>query len=136
MKAYQQELEKENAQLKKEVRRLEKKLAASAPAGKKSMASEESPADADIVEERNKLRAIIDAMDSGVTIRDLDYNITFQSKMTLELFGDRKGEITAKKLLHDNESETPLNEDLQKEGSAKITEQAGKLYGTWRDYLI
>lgn len=49
--------------------------------------------------------------------------------MAGEVFGARKGEITAKKLLHDNESETPLNEDLQKEGSAKITEQAGKQIG-------
>ncbi|MCG6550941.1 MAG: PAS domain S-box protein [Candidatus Magnetominusculus sp. LBB02] len=42
--------------------------------------------------ERNTLKSIVDAMEDGLTIRDLDFNITYQSKMTLSMYGSRLGE--------------------------------------------
>jgi uncharacterized protein YcfJ len=53
--------------------------------------------------------------------------------MAGEVLGARQGSEIAQKLLHQPVSEAPLSEDLQKEGSAKITghfgEQIGELIG-------
>lgn len=46
-----------------------------------------------------------------------------------EVFGGRQGGEIAKKLLHHAGPEPPLKEDLQKEGSAKVSSQAGKMIG-------
>ncbi|MES0335218.1 MAG: PAS domain S-box protein [Candidatus Magnetobacterium sp. LHC-1] len=45
-----------------------------------------------LTEERNKLKSIIDAMEDGLTIRDLQYNITYQSEKSKTIFGERFGE--------------------------------------------
>ncbi|MHC4742194.1 MAG: PAS domain S-box protein, partial [Planctomycetota bacterium] len=42
--------------------------------------------------ERNTLQAILGAMQDGITIRDLDYTLTYQNKASMDLFGDRTGE--------------------------------------------
>ncbi len=46
----------------------------------------------EITEERNKLQSILGAMQSGVTIRDLDYTLTYQNELITKLYGDRTGE--------------------------------------------
>jgi len=46
-----------------------------------------------------------------------------------EVFGARQGGIIAKKLVHQPDTEHPLKEDLQKEGSAKVSSHAGKIIG-------
>ena len=42
-----------------------------------------------VVEERNKLRLILDAIHCGATIVDLDYNIIYQNELLKKIFGDR-----------------------------------------------
>jgi PAS domain S-box-containing protein len=42
--------------------------------------------------EKNKLSSIIDAMEDGLTIRDRDYNLTYQSKTSIETSGEHLGE--------------------------------------------
>lgn len=42
--------------------------------------------------ERNKLESIVSAIGHGLTIRDPDYNITYQNQVVEDLFGDRIGE--------------------------------------------
>jgi PAS domain S-box-containing protein len=46
----------------------------------------------DLLEEKNKLQSIIDAMASGLTIQDLDYNIIYQNELLKKTFGERLGE--------------------------------------------
>lgn len=41
--------------------------------------------------ERNKLQLVIDAMEDGLTIQDLDYNIIYQNKVLTNRFGVRLG---------------------------------------------
>lgn len=48
-------------------------------------------AEDELLAERNKLQAIIDAMEYGLTIQDRDYNIIYQNKVLEKLFG-RLGE--------------------------------------------
>ncbi|MBF0458566.1 MAG: PAS domain S-box protein [Nitrospirae bacterium] len=55
-----------------------------------------------LIEERNKFKSIIDAMEDGLTIRDLEYNLTYQSKMTLSMFGSRLGEKCYKVFANSN----------------------------------
>lgn len=49
--------------------------------------------------------------------------------MAGEVFGVRQGGKVAKELFHQPETEHPLKEDLQKEGSAKVGGHAGKIIG-------
>lgn len=49
-------------------------------------------ANSEIMAERNKLRSIIDAMDYGLTIQDLEYKIIFQNDVLKDIFGNRLGE--------------------------------------------
>jgi len=49
--------------------------------------------------------------------------------MAGEVFGARQGDEIAKKFLHHTGTEPPLMEDLQKEGSAKVSGHAGKMIG-------
>jgi len=42
--------------------------------------------------EKNKLQSIIDAMRSGLTIQDRDYNIIYQNEVVRTIFGDHLGE--------------------------------------------
>jgi hypothetical protein len=46
-----------------------------------------------------------------------------------EVFGARQGGKIAKELVHQPETERPLKEDLQKEGSGKVVGHAGKIIG-------
>ena len=46
----------------------------------------------EILEERNKLQSILGAMQSGVTIRDLDYTLTYQNDLVTKIYGDRTGQ--------------------------------------------
>jgi len=46
----------------------------------------------EIMAEKNKLQSIIDAMEYGLTIQDLEYNIIFQNNVVKDIFGDRLGE--------------------------------------------
>ncbi|MBF0319250.1 MAG: PAS domain S-box protein [Nitrospirae bacterium] len=45
-----------------------------------------------LIMERNKLKAMLDAIEDGVSIRDLEYNITYQSETINSIFGNRLGE--------------------------------------------
>ncbi|MFC1461979.1 PAS domain-containing protein [Verrucomicrobiota bacterium] len=40
-----------------------------------------------VTEERNKLQAIADAMEYGLTVQDRDYNVIYQNKVLQEMFG-------------------------------------------------
>ena len=42
--------------------------------------------------QKNMFESMIGAMDSGMTIRDLDYNITYQNNVMIDLFGNGFGE--------------------------------------------
>jgi PAS domain S-box-containing protein len=46
----------------------------------------------ELFDEKNKLQSIIDAMASGLTIQDLDYNIIYQNELLKKIFGERLGE--------------------------------------------
>ncbi|MCF7955284.1 MAG: PAS domain S-box protein [Phycisphaerae bacterium] len=46
----------------------------------------------EIALERNKLNSILGAMQSGVTIMDLDYTLTYQNDFITKIYGDRTGE--------------------------------------------
>lgn len=46
----------------------------------------------ELSQERNKFESMLGAMQSGITIRDLDFNITYQNETITEIFGDRIGE--------------------------------------------
>ena len=46
----------------------------------------------EILEERNKLQSILGAMQSGITILDLDYTLTYQNDIVTKIFGDRTGQ--------------------------------------------
>lgn len=54
--------------------------------------SERKKAEEALQEERNKLQAIIDSMEYGLTIQDRDYNIIFQNEALKNLFGNGLGE--------------------------------------------
>ncbi len=41
--------------------------------------------------EKNKLQSVIDAMEDGLTIQDLDYNIVYQNNVVKNIFGVRLG---------------------------------------------
>ena len=45
-----------------------------------------------ISEERNKLQSILGATQNGVTIRDLDYTLTYQNYVVTKIYGDRTGQ--------------------------------------------
>ncbi|MCX5845071.1 MAG: PAS domain S-box protein, partial [Deltaproteobacteria bacterium] len=49
-------------------------------------------AEEELYAEKEKLQSIIDAMVSGVSIQDLDYNIIYQNEVLKNAFGDRLGE--------------------------------------------
>ncbi len=49
-------------------------------------------ANEELSEERNKLQAILGAMHSGVTIRRLDYTLTYQNDLITKIYGDRTGQ--------------------------------------------
>jgi PAS domain S-box-containing protein len=46
----------------------------------------------ELQEERNKLQSIVGAIGDGLSIQDLDYNISYQNDVLKDLFGDRVGE--------------------------------------------
>jgi len=54
--------------------------------------SEHRQAEEELFEEKNKLQSIIDAMASGLTIQDMDYNIIYQNDILKTIFGNRLGE--------------------------------------------
>jgi signal transduction histidine kinase len=54
--------------------------------------SERKLAEEALQTEKNKLQSVIDAMEDGLTIRDRDYNISYQNKPTRIVYGDRTGE--------------------------------------------
>jgi signal transduction histidine kinase len=54
--------------------------------------AERKRAEQELQAEKNKLSSIIEAMEDYLTIRDTDYNLTYQSDLTKQLFGDRLGE--------------------------------------------
>jgi two-component system, cell cycle sensor histidine kinase and response regulator CckA len=54
--------------------------------------TERKKAEDELQNEKNKLDSIIGAMPSGLTIRDRDYNLIYQSPLTLRLFDNRIGE--------------------------------------------
>jgi len=49
-------------------------------------------AEEELQEERNKLKSIVGAIGDGLSIQDLDYNISYQNDVLKNLFGDRVGE--------------------------------------------
>jgi PAS domain S-box-containing protein len=49
-------------------------------------------AEDEVLIERNKLKAMLGAMECGVTIRDLDYTLIYQNNYVTNLFGKRIGE--------------------------------------------
>ncbi|HVN95817.1 MAG TPA: PAS domain-containing protein, partial [Syntrophorhabdaceae bacterium] len=40
-----------------------------------------------LAEEKNKLQALVDSLEYGITIQDRDYNIIFQNKTLQDMFG-------------------------------------------------
>ncbi|KJU81743.1 multi-sensor signal transduction histidine kinase [Candidatus Magnetobacterium bavaricum] len=54
--------------------------------------TEQKDMEQSLAEEKNKLQSIVDAMEDGLTIRDLEYNITYQSEINKSIFGDRLGD--------------------------------------------
>lgn len=54
--------------------------------------TERKRAEEELGAEKNKLQSMIDAMEYGLTIQDLDYNIIYQNEVLRNVFGDRLGE--------------------------------------------
>jgi PAS domain S-box-containing protein len=54
--------------------------------------AERKRAEQELQAEKNKLSSIIEAMEDYLTIRDTDYNLTYQNELTKQIFGDRLGE--------------------------------------------
>lgn len=54
--------------------------------------TERKRAEEELGAEKNKLQSMIDAMEYGLTIQDLDYNIIYQNEVLRNIFGDRLGE--------------------------------------------
>jgi PAS domain S-box-containing protein len=54
--------------------------------------TERKRAEEELGAEKNKLQAMIDAMEYGISIRDLDYNIIYQNEVLKNIFGNRLGE--------------------------------------------
>jgi PAS domain S-box-containing protein len=54
--------------------------------------TERKRAEEELGAEKNKLQAMIDAMEYGISIRDLDYNIIYQNEVLRNFFGARLGE--------------------------------------------
>jgi PAS domain S-box-containing protein len=54
--------------------------------------TERKQAEEEILMQRNKLQAMLGAMNCGVTIQDLDYSIIYQNDYIKNIFGDRLGE--------------------------------------------
>ncbi|MBF0339147.1 MAG: PAS domain S-box protein [Nitrospirae bacterium] len=54
--------------------------------------TEQKDMEKSLTEEKNKLQSIVDAMEDALTIRDLEYNITYQSEISKSIFGERHGE--------------------------------------------
>jgi PAS domain S-box-containing protein len=46
----------------------------------------------ELFKEKNRLQSILEVMESGVTIRDLDYTLTYQNEFVTRLLGDHVGE--------------------------------------------
>jgi PAS domain S-box-containing protein len=54
--------------------------------------SEHKQAEEELLAQKNKLQSIIDAMVSGLSILDLEYNIIYQNEIFKNVFGDRLGQ--------------------------------------------
>lgn len=54
--------------------------------------SEHRQAEEELLAEKNKLQSIIDALVSGLSILDLEYNIIYQNEILKNIFGDRLGQ--------------------------------------------
>lgn len=46
----------------------------------------------EVTEEKNKLASLLDAMQSGLTIRDREYTIIYQNDLVTKIYGDHRGE--------------------------------------------
>jgi PAS domain S-box-containing protein len=54
--------------------------------------TERKKAEEEVLAERNKLQAMLGAMECGVTIRDLDYTLTYQNDYVTNIYGNHVGE--------------------------------------------
>ena len=54
--------------------------------------TERKRAEEELITEKNKFLAVINAMEDGLTIQDLDYNIIYQNETIKNIFGVRLGE--------------------------------------------
>ena len=54
--------------------------------------SERKCAEEELNTEKNKFLAVVNAMEDGLTIQDLDYNIIYQNEAVKNVFGVRLGE--------------------------------------------
>src|SRR3972149_2890184 len=54
--------------------------------------TERKQAEEELITEKNKFLAVINAMEDGLTIQDLDYNIIYQNETIKNVFGVRLGE--------------------------------------------
>jgi PAS domain S-box-containing protein len=54
--------------------------------------TERKRAEEQLLSEKNKLDALVDAMDSGLTIQDKDYNIVYQNRVAKDFYGEHLGE--------------------------------------------
>jgi two-component system NtrC family sensor kinase len=54
--------------------------------------TERKRAEAALQAEKNKLQSVVDAMEYGLTIQDMDYNILYQNELLRVIFGDHVGE--------------------------------------------
>ena len=53
--------------------------------------TERKQSEIELTEEKNKLESVIGAMTAGLSIRDLEYNIVYESPMVIDIFGNNAG---------------------------------------------
>jgi len=51
--------------------------------------SERKRTEEELLTQKNMLQSIMSVIDSGITIRDLNYNLIYQNEYSLHMFGDR-----------------------------------------------
>ncbi len=54
--------------------------------------TERKSAEEELLKEKNKLQSIMSAINSGITIRDVSYDLIYQNEYSLQMFGNRLGE--------------------------------------------
>lgn len=77
---------------------MRKKNGPKAEKSKESRKKGNRPKNAHVLEEKNKLNAIIDSIGDGIIAQDIDFKIIYQNQNQNNLFGDRVESTVTKRM--------------------------------------